>query len=98
MRSLSVLAFAAALLGFSIGASQPAAAGWDDSHGYGTIYIHHHVYYPGRFRHVYHIHKPGPRHVHVGPRRRIHHYSAEGSSYWPRAYYRDARWGWYGHW
>jgi hypothetical protein len=92
MRALAVLAFAATLLGFSFGATQPAAA-WDDSHGYGTIYLHHHVYYPGRFRHVYHIYKPSRRYAHairhrVGYGERTYAYTG---SYWPRYHY---RWDW----
>lgn len=87
MRALAVLAFAAAVLGFSFGASQPAAA-WDDSHGYGTIYLHHHVYHPGRFRHVYHIYKPTRRYAAI---RRRASYGYGASSYWPRHHY---RWAW----
>jgi hypothetical protein len=62
MRSILFPALAACALG--LGVSQPAAA-WDDTHGSGTIYVHHHVYAAPRYRHVYHLHKPGPRHVHV---------------------------------
>jgi hypothetical protein len=108
MRILAPLAIAAAALGFAAG-SQPAAA-FDDSYpryypryyaGYGSsVYIHHHVYLPPRYRHVYHFHRPGPVHVHVvhgggapwgwrysyGPRIRLGGYFA------PRYTYRRAHW------
>ena len=67
MRARLFLAAAAGALGFAF--SQPAAAGgivWDD--GYccaGTAYVHHHIYAPIRYRHVYHVHRPGPRHINV---------------------------------
>ena len=90
MRSLTKLAIAAALLGFSF--AQPAAA-FDDSragygygccnYGYGgTVYIHHHIYLQPRYRHVYHYHTTGARHFHA-----VH-----GNSYpWAwRGYRRDA--------
>lgn len=65
MRARLIMAIAAAGLGF--GFSQPAAAGgWDDSACCeGTVYVHHHVYAPARYRHVYHVHTPGPRHINV---------------------------------
>ncbi|HZT48136.1 MAG TPA: hypothetical protein VFA64_09190 [Hyphomicrobiaceae bacterium] len=66
MRARVFLAAAAGALGLAF--AQPAAAGgWDD--GYccegGYVYVHHHVYYPPRYRHVYHAHVPGPRHINV---------------------------------
>jgi hypothetical protein len=69
MRLSVIMAVTAAALGF--GLSQPAAAGgWDDSHccygGYGgKVYIHHHVYAPPRYVHVYQFHRPAARHYHV---------------------------------
>ena len=66
MRARLILAGAAAALG--LGLSQPAAAGgWDDSYCCegGRTYVHHHVYQRPHYRHIYHVHKPGPRHVHV---------------------------------
>lgn len=65
MRARLIMAAVAAVAGF--GFSQSAAAGgWDDSHCCGgTVYVHHHVYHAPRYKHVYHIHRPGPRHVHV---------------------------------
>ena len=65
MRARLIMAIAAAGLGF--GFSQPAAAGgWDDSCCCaGTVYVHHHVYAPVRYRHIYHVHTPGPRHINV---------------------------------
>jgi hypothetical protein len=65
MRARLIMAAAAAALGF--GFSQPAAAGgWDDSSCCeGTVYVHHHVYAPIRYRHVYHVHRAGPRHINV---------------------------------
>jgi len=62
MRSTGFLAIAAAAFGLSI--SQPATA-WDDSYVSGTVYVHHHYYAPLRYKHLYHLHKPGPRHIHV---------------------------------
>ena len=65
MRARLILAAAAAALGF--GFSQPAAAGGWDEGGCcaGTVYVHHHVYAPVRYRHIYHVHTPGPRHVNM---------------------------------
>ena len=63
MRARLIMAIAAGGLGFCF--SQPAAA-WDD--GYcceGSVYVHHHVYAPIRYRHIYHVHTPGPRHINV---------------------------------
>jgi hypothetical protein len=55
---------AMAVVGLILGFSQPAAAGWDDSYCCtGTAYVHHHVYYPPRYRHFYHVHAPRPRHI-----------------------------------
>jgi hypothetical protein len=62
MRTSTILASAAIALG--LGLSSPAKA-WDDSRGYGTVYVHHHIYYPVLYKHVYHIHRPGPYHVNV---------------------------------
>ena len=66
MRMRMLMAVTAAALGFGRGFSQPAAAGGRD-HGCcgGNAYIHHHVYYPPRFVHVYHHHMPAARHFHV---------------------------------
>jgi len=62
MRARLIMAAAAAALGF--GFSHPAAAGFDGCCE-GTVYVHHHVYAPARYRHVYHVHTPGPRHINV---------------------------------
>jgi hypothetical protein len=98
MRARLIMGLAAGVLG--IGLSQPAAAGgWDDSYGYccagGRVYVHHHVYYPPRYRHIYYVHKPGPRHVHVvhdccGPR----YYGYGYPGYFARPYF--YRWPWRG--
>jgi hypothetical protein len=104
MRARLILAIAAGALGF--GFSQPAVAGgWGDDYccAGGRTYVHHHVYYPPRYRHIYYVHKPGPRHVHVvhggevccGPR----HYGYRYSGYFARPYF--YRWQWRGgrrHW
>ena len=66
MRARLFLAIAAGALGLAF--SQPAAAGgWNDGYGCcaGTVYVHHHVYAPVRYRHIYHRHVPGPRHINV---------------------------------
>ena len=93
MRSIAFLALAlTALLGLA--ANQPAAA-WDDSHHRGAdVYVHHHVYAPvRRIKHVYHIHRPGPSHVHV-----VHYagnpylWSNSRGYFMPRYHYR-----WRGH-
>jgi hypothetical protein len=65
MRARLIMAAAVVALGF--GFSQPAAAGgWHDGDCCsGSVYVHHHVYYPPRFRHIYHVHTPGPLHVNV---------------------------------
>jgi hypothetical protein len=63
MRSRLIMAALAG--GAALALSQPAAA-FDDSHCCaGTVYVHHHIYKPARYKHVYHLHRPGPRHVHV---------------------------------
>jgi len=42
-------------VGLSVGFSQPAPAGWDDSYCCaGTVYTHHHRYDPPRSGHFYH--------------------------------------------
>jgi hypothetical protein len=90
-----LLGLAAAALGLGFG--QPAAAGgWDDTYPrYGTVYVHHHFYAPVRYKHVYHLHVPGPTHVHVvhdpyaWSYKPVGYYPYYGSAYWvPRAYMR----------
>jgi hypothetical protein len=78
-----------AMAGLVLGFSQPAAAGgWDDSYCCaGTVYVHHHLYYPPRYRHVYHVHAPGPLHVNV-----VHYPYAYGCC----AAYADRPWGDFG--
>ena len=97
MRARLIMAAAAAALGF--GFSQPAAAGgWDDSYA-GTVYVHHHVYAPVRYRHIYHVHKVGPRHINV-----VHPYAvgccAPAYAYRSWDYFAPHyRWHWRGrHW
>jgi hypothetical protein len=115
MRLTLIPALAAALLGLS--AIQPAqAGGWDDSNPVptccapyappGTVYVHHHVYAPVRYKHIYHLHRSGPRHVHVvhtpaapcyepcGYRRRAYYWGG----YFAPGYrgYQHAYWGWRG--
>lgn len=90
MRSI---AFLGVVLGLLLGtaAGQPALAGGDCCHGpgYGSadVYIHHHVYLPPRrIKHVYHVHRPGPYHVHVV---QYANNPYVGGTYWrPRYYYR----------
>ena len=66
MRMPMIMAVTAAALGFGLGFSQPAAAGgWDRGCCGGNTYIHHHVYYPPRFVHVYHHHMRAARHLNV---------------------------------
>lgn len=65
----AMLSLAAAALAIGVATVQPAAA-FDDSLPYYAPYgsritVHHHVYLPPRYRHVYHFHRPGPGHVHV---------------------------------
>ena len=83
MRPMTIFVLAAAALGLGFVLAQPAAAVGDDTHGYGTVYVHHHAYAPYRYRHVYHYHRPGPRHVHVV------HYRGDPYAwhYQPRGYY-----------
>jgi len=99
MRARLVMEIAAAALGF--GFSQPAAAGgwYDGGCCEGTAYVHHHVYAPIRYRHIYHVHTPGPRHINV-----VHPYTGgccapvyayRSWDYWAPRY----RWYWRGrHW
>jgi hypothetical protein len=97
MRCKLFTALGAIALGLAF--SQPAAAGgWHDSYGtsygYGTgnVYIHHHVYLPPRYRHVYHVHRPGTAHVHV-----VHAPRAGCCGTWGHAHpYRHFRWRWHG--
>ena len=101
MRARLVMAIAAAALGFGFGFSQPAAAGgwYDGGCCAGTAYVHHHVYAPIRYRHIYHVHTPGPRHINV-----VHPYAGgccapvyayRSWDYWAPRY----RWYWRGrHW
>jgi hypothetical protein len=106
MRARLFLAIALGVLGLAF--SEPAAAGgWNDGYGCcaGTVYVHHHVYAPVRYRHVYHRHVPGPRHINVvdypghgccGPRYYAWSYGYPG--YFAAPYY---RWQWRGgrrHW
>jgi hypothetical protein len=69
MRMRLTMAVAGLCLGLGLGVAfdRPAmAGGWGD--GYccaGTVYVHHHAYYPPRYRHIYHVHAPAPRHVNV---------------------------------
>jgi hypothetical protein len=66
MRMRTIMAVTAAALGFGLGFSEPAAAGgWDHGCCGGNTYIHHHVYYPPRFVHIYHHHLPVTRHINV---------------------------------
>jgi hypothetical protein len=99
MRESLIMALAGLGLGLSL--SQPAAAGgWDD--GYccgGTVYVHHHVYYPPHYQHIYHVHSPGPRHVNVvhipyaygccGPVYDDRSWDYHGPRYW---YWRGRHW------
>lgn len=101
MRSLAPLGLMLALL-LGVATPQPAAA-WDDRRVYyggyasGDIYVHHHVYAPRRVKNVYHVHRPGPYHVHVVYYDRTPYvwYNARGSAFGPRYY----KWrGYYGRW
>lgn len=55
---------AAVTLAFAAPAS---AGGWDWRHDdrYSDVVVHHHVYAPPRYVHVYHVYRPAPRYVHV---------------------------------
>jgi hypothetical protein len=63
MRWKLLLAAAIAVIGFNF--SQPAEAGGDARCCGGVVYVHHHVYFPPVFRHVYHLHRPDAQHLHV---------------------------------
>jgi hypothetical protein len=95
MRKGLLLATAVAALG--LGASQPASAGgWDDSYccgypGGGPVYVHHHIYGPTVYKHVYHYHAPGPRHVNV-VQYPGYRYGHRRGDYFGARYY----WGWGG--
>jgi len=79
------------------------AGGWDDSYCCaGTVYVHHRVYCPPRYRHISHVHAFGPRHVNV-----VDYPFAQGCctpvysrlgwlrpAYW--SYYRPYDWPWRG--
>jgi hypothetical protein len=58
MRMRLIMAVTAAVLGLGFGLSQPAVAGGGERGCCGNAYIHHHVYYPPRFVHVYHHYRP----------------------------------------
>ena len=88
MRMRLIMAVAAVALGFGLGFTQPAAAGgWDHGCCGGNLYIHHHVYYPPRFVHVYHHYRPAARHINV-----VHYGYGCCGYYAPRRAYR-----WHGH-
>ena len=61
------LVLAAAAVVASCGFALPAmAGGWDRSPCCGgTVYVHHHVYYPPVYKHVYHLHRPDAGHIHI---------------------------------
>jgi hypothetical protein len=87
MRPSMILASATIALGLAL---TPPAKAWDGNQGvYGTVYVHHHIYYPVRYKHVYHIHRPGPYHVNV-----IHYpgerYALGAYGYAPQMYWRWA--------
>jgi hypothetical protein len=96
MRASLFLAAAAGAVSF--GFSQPASAGWDGCCEGGSVYVHHHVYYPPRYRHVYYVHRPAPLHVNVvdgccaGPG--WYPYGYRYSGYFAMPYY--YRWQWRG--
>jgi hypothetical protein len=101
MRPITILSLAAAVLGLGLATSEPAKAGGDDTYGYGTVYVHHHVYAPNRYKHLYHYHQGGPRHIHVvnggyDPHAWSYktrgYYPYYGSSYWVPAPYMKNRW------
>jgi hypothetical protein len=88
MRLTMIMAVAAAAVG--LGFSQPASAGgWDDGCCGGNVYIHHHVYYPPRYIHVYQYHRPFARHINVV------HYGYDCCGYAARGAY---RWHWRRYW
>ncbi len=67
MRALRMLLAAFGLAVVAAAAATPASAGgwgWDDGY-YGERVVHHHVYLPPRYVHVYHVHAPARRYVHV---------------------------------
>ena len=69
MRTLNML-FAGLLTAFALAVATPASAGgWDrgDDYGYGTVYVHHHVYAPPRHVHVMAYEHPG-YHAYYGHR------------------------------
>ena len=81
---------AGALVAAGLGFSQPASAGgWEDPCCGGNVFIHHHVYYPPRFVHVYQHHRPFARHLNVV------HYDVGCCAYASR---RDHRWYWRRYW
>lgn len=50
----------------AVTASPASAGGWDyDDYYYGERVVHSHVYLPPRYVHVYHVHAPVRRYVHV---------------------------------
>jgi hypothetical protein len=87
MRPAMILA--SATIALVLGVTLPAQA-WNDGRGYGTVYVHHHIYAPLRYKHVYHIHGLGPYHVNV--------IDLSGVSYAPGAYgsARRVYWHWAG--
>jgi hypothetical protein len=89
MRMMMAALVVALGLGLGLGWSQPASAGGWDYGCCGNAYIHHHVYYPPRFVHVYHHYRPAARHYNV-----VHIDVCCGGGYAPRRYWRGYRRWW----
>jgi hypothetical protein len=89
MRMRMIMVAMAAALGFGLGSSQPAAAGGRDPGCCGNAYIHHHVYYPPRFVHVYHHYRPAARHYNV-----VHYNYVCCGGYAPRRHWHGYRRWW----
>jgi hypothetical protein len=63
MRWKLLLAAAVAITGVNV--SHPVAAGGRPPCCGGVVYVHHHVYFPAVYRHIYHLHRPDALHTHV---------------------------------
>ena len=84
MRVAMFVGVAAAMLGF--GSGQPASAGELGPGCCGDrVFIHHHVYAPPRYMHVYHYHRPiGARHLNVVHYNACCNYAAPRRYHWRR--------------
>ncbi|MDX2203128.1 MAG: hypothetical protein NW223_10280 [Hyphomicrobiaceae bacterium] len=67
MRALRLLLAGLGFAAVAMSATTASAGGWDHDYGYdyGRRAVYHDVYLPPRYVHIYRVHQPAPRYVHV---------------------------------